>query len=57
MLLNQQLNAYEHVHLRKGSNWNLSRNIFKSSYMLLDGIVSKHKYMQVYVLSLFKSLQ
>ena len=25
--------------------------------MLLDGIASKHKYMQVYVLSLFKSLQ
>ena len=24
--------------------------------MLLDGIASKHKYMQVYVLSLFKSL-
>ena len=40
MLLNQQLNAYEHVHLD-----------------VLDGIASKHKYMEVYVLSLFKSLQ
>ena len=29
----------------------------RSSYMILNGIASKHKDMQVYVLSLFKSLQ